>query len=131
MPEYLPDYIPGATEETWQAMSLRHARNCAEEGLAISEEISKPDTQFIGRVLLAKIEIAEGYSDVALQRLTGMMEDATEDNHRAELHYRLWKLGESGHAGQALALYEALYAATPNHEYHTRIEELKAAGERA
>ena len=37
------------------------------------EELQKPDTLFGGNVLLARIEAAEGRTDVALQRLDQML----------------------------------------------------------
>jgi tetratricopeptide (TPR) repeat protein len=92
MPEYLPTYLPNITVGTWHAMCLRAAREHAEECLAISRELSKPDTLFISQVLLARIEAAEGRGDVALQRLYTMLQEATDDEQRAELHYWLWKL---------------------------------------
>jgi tetratricopeptide (TPR) repeat protein len=128
LPEYLSQFVPDMTVETQHAASLRYARTCVEESIAISDNISKPDTQFDGRVMLALIEAAEGNEDVAVQCLIGMLADTASDAQRAEIHYRLSNLGESGHAAQAQALYEALYAVIPNHEYHTRIDELKAAG---
>jgi len=129
IPEYLTKYVPGATAETWRAMSLMYARRCAEECCAISDELSKPDTQFHGRVLLARIEAAEGSRDAAVKRLIGMLENAQADLQRAEVHYWLWKLGESGHAVDALALYQSICAAAPDPNYRTCIEELKAAVE--
>jgi tetratricopeptide (TPR) repeat protein len=141
MPEYAPTYVPGlenppdpAGQSTtldgqWRVMCLRYARECAEESIAICDELSIPDILFNARVLLARIDAAEGRRDVASQRLRTMLEDASNDAQRADLHYQLWKLGESNHAVPSLALYQSLYAATPNHEYHKRIEELRAAGE--
>jgi len=129
LPEYLPTYLSNVTIDRWQAIAVDHARTCTEECIAISDDLSKPDTMFDGRVHLARIEAAEGRIDVASQRLYEMLENAADDAQRAELHYRLWKLDERGHAAQAVALYKALYAATPNHEHLKRIEELTAAGD--
>jgi len=128
LPECLPTYVSGANAGTWRAMSLQHARECVEECISISDDMSKSDTQFDGRVLLARIEEAEGHRDVALQRLTSMLDVAAGDEHRAELHYQLWKLSQSDHASQALALYEALHVRTSNHLYRRRIAELTDDG---
>jgi tetratricopeptide (TPR) repeat protein len=141
MPDYVATYLPdvsvemsvvsatrrGSTSDErdeWRAMCLRRARECAEECVAISDDISKPDTQFSGRVLLARVAAAEGRKEVALQHLYQMVGEATDDDRRAELHYWLWMFGEPGHASAALALYETLYATAPKHEYRKRIEEL-------
>jgi tetratricopeptide (TPR) repeat protein len=132
MPEYLLKYIPGATVETWHATSLRYARTCAEECIAISDDMSKPDTQFNGRILLARIEAAEARRDVALQCLTEMLETASDDDQRAELHFWLWKIDESNaindHHAEALRLSQMLFERTPVPFYSERIEELQAAG---
>ena len=124
MPEYLLAWLPGATEETWYTLALQHARECAKECVAISDDISKPDTQFSGRVLLGRVEAAKGRGDVAIEQLVAMLAEAREDSQQAELHYWLWKLGASGHAAAALGLYHALYARTPKHDYRKRIDEL-------
>jgi tetratricopeptide (TPR) repeat protein len=129
MPEYLIALLPGATSETWQGLLLQHARECTEECIAISDELSEPEEQFSSRILLGRIEAAEGHVDTGVERLDAMLVEATDDDQRAELHYWLWKLGSAGHAAIALALYESLFAATPKHDYHKRIEELKATGE--
>jgi tetratricopeptide (TPR) repeat protein len=92
MPEYLSTHLPNITVGTWHAMSLQAARESAEECVAISEELSKPDALFSSRVLHARIEAAEGGRDVAVQRLQQMLEKATDDEQRAELHFWLCKL---------------------------------------
>jgi tetratricopeptide (TPR) repeat protein len=125
MPEYLPTYVSGATEETWQAMSLQHARECAEECVTISEELQKSNTLFGGRVLLARIEAAEGDIDSALESLNAILLEANEDEQRAELHYWLWKIsGSPSSQTEALGLYKGLAEKIPKHEYRVRIDEL-------
>jgi class 3 adenylate cyclase/tetratricopeptide (TPR) repeat protein len=152
MPTYLPTYVPGAAHGTWHAMSLRTTRSHAEESVAISDEISTPDTLFSGSILLARLEAAEGSRDVALQHLHTMLQEATDDDQHAELHYWLWKiqvdarlqpaqpkLASRAHAKdvrlpdpgdhrlEALRLYESLLAKTPKQEYRNRIDELRAS----
>ena len=135
MPEYLPKYVSGVTEETWQAMSLQRARECAEESVAISEELQKPDTLFGGRVLLARIEATEGRVEGAVEQLGAMLSEASEDEQRTELHYWLWKIGpRTEEIGQkeedrveALRLYTELYAKVPKYDYQKKIDELLAA----
>jgi len=129
MPEYLAQFVPGAEPASWRVMTLRMAREQIEECVAISEELSKTDTLFLGRVLMARIDAAERNIDAAIEQLGAMLAEATDDDQHAELHYWLWKLGAPGHSPTALAMYEAFYARTPKHEYHKRIEELKASAE--
>ncbi len=129
MPDYLPRYVPAATLETWRTATLTYARTCAGECITISDELPKPDSQFSARILMAYIEGAEGRTDLALQRLSSMLANATDEAHRAELHYFLWRFGEASYREEALALNEKMYAATKNQTYLTYIEELKTAGE--
>jgi tetratricopeptide (TPR) repeat protein len=129
MPSYLPTYVPGVTNERWEAMSLRRAHECAEECVAISEEIQIPDMLFSGGALLARIDAAEGRGEVATERLNRMLKEAADDdNQRAELHYWLWKLcaTDSDHRSEALRIYQQLIEKMPKHEYKKRIEELTA-----
>ena len=124
MPEYLPRYVPGATLETWRAAALRYARTRAEECIAISNELSKPDSQFSARILMAYIEVAEDHTDLALQRLSSMLAEATDDAQRAELHYWLSKLTDDNgdHHAEALRRYQSLFEIIPKHEYRQRID---------
>ncbi len=126
MPATLPEYVPNPDPQRWHGATLQTAREHAEECVAISEELSKPDTLSSGRVLLARIDAAEGEGDRAIENLQTMLENATSSEEQAELHYWLWKLGAPGHREDALALYEELYQAVPNYDYHLHIEELKA-----
>jgi tetratricopeptide (TPR) repeat protein len=131
MPAYLSMYVPSATSENWLAAVLEQAREDAEECLAISRELSKPDTLFQSQVLLARMEAEEGRLEVALQLLSQMLEDAGEDEQRADLHYWLCKLGarDGDHHAEALGLYCALFEKTPKHTYRQRIEELSSPTE--
>jgi len=127
MPSYLPHYLPGSRVETWRATSLTYARKCAEECCSLSDELSKPDSQFAGRILLGRVEAAEGHVDIAVERFQTILAATIEDAQTAELHYWLWKVDASDHASTALALFQALEAKAPNHDYRNRIAELKRA----
>ncbi len=141
MPEYLPRHLDGITEETWRSVALRKARECSEECIAISADLSKPDTLFGGKILLARITAAEGGRRAASTTLASMLADPADgDNshertaHRAEIHYWLWRIGaeppmnrdeHEHHRAEALRLLKELVVKTPKHEYHERIEELQ------
>lgn len=127
MPEFLPKYLPDISEATWHAHSLRFAREHAEECVAKSREISRPDMLFEGRVLLARMDAAEDRRDVAARGFHDLLQETEDDDERAELRYWLWKLGEDDHGKTALELYESLYARTPKHQNKQRLDELKAA----
>jgi tetratricopeptide (TPR) repeat protein len=155
MPEYLPHFVPDAEHGTWSVLSLRMAREQATECVAISEELEKPDTLFQAHILLARITAAEGDVAAAHQKLEQLLADAApvpdytseEGNreHRAELHYWLWKLGDQGgtpvarsgagslqdtqeHRAEALRLYQSIIEKTPQIDYRRRIDELTTAG---
>ena len=135
LPEYLARYVPGAEPETWRALSLRVAREHAEECVAICEDIAKLDTLFDGRLLLARITAAEGDVESTLATMRAMLEENRVEDpllryiQQAELHYRLWKLNatEGDHRGKALRLYQSLIEKTPMPDYRQRIDELTAA----
>ncbi len=135
MPEYLPEFVPGAAPADWRAACVNAARAHAEESISISERISRPDTLFGGRVLLARVFAADGDFNAALQRLHATLEGSTQDAARAELQYWLWKFGSrSGadrqayerHGSEALRSYRQQYARSPKHEVKLRIDELTA-----
>lgn len=125
MPDYLPTYVPGAT---WRAMSIHCARATAEECGAISEDLHTTGTLLRVRILLARIEAVEGRTDNALQQLTDLLVEATDDEQCAQLHYWLWKTGGGEESRDtALRLYRALFEKIPNHDYTQRINELAAS----
>jgi tetratricopeptide (TPR) repeat protein len=147
MPGYLARHLPDVTSETWRAISLRVARESAGECLAISRELSTPDTLYTSRVLLARIDAAEGNTIAARESLQRMLEEAGDDEKRADLQYWLWRIeakdeggrmkdesrgvdsssSSAGHHADALRLYESLLEIASKHEYRARIEELSAA----
>jgi tetratricopeptide (TPR) repeat protein len=138
-----------------RSTSLREARENAEECVRISQEIGKPDTLFSGRVLLARIDAAEGNVAQAAEKLEAMLAEATDEEQIADLYYWLWKIDpglsfprtresrpqdsdwpdldsrvrgndiEGTHRSEALRLYESLYSRIPKFEFVKRIAELK------
>jgi tetratricopeptide (TPR) repeat protein len=135
MPAYLPHYVGGLTGESWQAVSLRVAREQAEECVLISEELSKPDTLFAARVVLARIAAGEGSVESALGALRTLLGSTEGDDQRARCHYWLWKFTppdaatDTDHRAEALQLYGSLIEKTPKHEYRRYVDELSAATE--
>ena len=139
MPESIRRHLPAATEETWRAVSLQRARKSAEESLTISRAISKPDTIHVARIVLARIDAVEGKSEQAIRDLMEMLESADSDSHRAELHYRVWKIASAHgdvtleatsvtpdeHRLQSLQIYHKLLESSPTYETRVRIEEME------
>ena len=95
--------------------------------MAISEELSKRDTQFSGAILLARIAASDGEPESGQQMLREILTQATDDRQRAELHYWLWKLDatDADHRSEALRLYESLFEKTPKHECRLRLQQLR------
>lgn len=75
-PHYLSEYLPEHTEEDWRAAALQVAREYAEEGMLLSDQLSKPDTLFEGRYVLARIDVVEGKVSIAREKLEELL---TED----------------------------------------------------
>jgi tetratricopeptide (TPR) repeat protein len=130
MPEWLGAYVPNATADSWIDSTLITARAHAEECLKISTEISKSETLFSSQLVLARITAAEGMVAEAIDQMEQMLDEESEDQHRAELHYWLSTLAEAAtaqeHRQQALALYRRLYEQVPIHEVNKRILELES-----
>ncbi len=108
---------------------LREARENSSECIRISEVIGRQTTFFSGRVVLARIDAAEGNIPLANKQLEAMLAEATDEEQIADLHYWLWKISEmdSNHQ-EALTRYSVLYERIPKFEFVKRIAELK--GER-
>ncbi len=171
MPAYLPQFVPdlldppeGGTAAClevsehpgWQAVVRAEARALAKECVEISAELSKRDTLFDGRVLLSRIDAAEGNAETARARLVEMLEersptsslgDPSRSSHdvtptltaedsglpsgeaAAVLHYWLWKLGldpATAHRAEAERLYADLLGSLPMHDYRVKLSELRS-----
>ncbi len=138
-PQYLMEFVPelhdgsDSAADDWHAVTLRHARRQAEECISISNELKKTSTRHRSQVLLARIAALEGSVDHARQELRALLqvettsEDTWREDRRADLHYWLWKLGDTteDHRDHALSLYRTLAATVPDREYEERIVELR------
>lgn len=105
-------------------------RTLIEECLKISNEISNLETLFGGRVLLARMWIAEGDASQAEAELNRLLSSAADDAQRAEVHYWLWKLGLAqniDHRSTSESLYANVLARTPDWEYKQRLSEVQSA----
>ena len=123
---------------------LRRAQLDAEESSRIGTDLNIPSAVFDSQILMARIAAREQQGDVAYQRLTSMLEEATDsegspgrDEQRAELHYWIWRIARDNHKvadvetvrSEALRMYREVYATIPKHDYRKRIEELSGATE--
>jgi tetratricopeptide (TPR) repeat protein len=143
MPAYLPPYIPGLLEagplpaDGWRKLSLEEARRQAEECAEISSRLRHSNALWATRLLIARIDAAEGDPDAAIRKLHTLLGESADDDLRAELYYYLWSIhssyhpvsiGDQGSAElyrtEALRLFEDLFEKTPYENYRQRIEEL-------
>jgi len=127
IPENMLERLHDIAPENRRAAVIRDVRESIEECRTISVELSKPDTLFQCRVLLARADAVEGSIDRAVEQLSALLDDADDDGSRGELYYWLWRLGSrenEEHRVAALRLYESLLATSSRLSYHKRIEEL-------
>lgn len=133
IPEYVTPYIQRAHGRTTEFTSgvrtdaLEAARAYADECVAISNDISKPDTQRRGRLLLCHIDIAIGDTTAARSRLLGLLDSAADDSERATCHYWLWKwkLDDTPHhQREAIRLFESLPPNQLSHESRQHFDEV-------
>ncbi len=127
-PEFLLKFIGEITPSAWRPALRTQARQDAQECLVLSRSISKPDTEVISQVLLARITAAEGEVGTALQTLEQLLSTLTDDAEKADVHYWIWKIDNNGsqhHRDQALILYQNLYQNTHTQEYRERVEKLQ------
>jgi hypothetical protein len=104
------------------------ARMLNEEAIAIASAIGQTDIQLPAYLLSVQIRLAIGAVEIgeAQQELESLLEQWTEEQQQAAILYELWQLDNgSTHWGrQAAALYNLLYARTPNILYRQRYEEV-------
>lgn len=127
MPEYLPLYVPGATDESWQAQALCTARTWVEESLAIARDIAALDKVFDGTILLARLDAIQCDRDTALRALEELQCTAVECEQRADVRYWLWKIsGRDEDRVAAARVISEVLKESPRQFLRKRIEELSA-----
>ncbi len=123
---YLCRYLNHKANLLFNRQQFEQARVLNVEALQIATDVKQQEPIFLAKVLAAKLDFALGLPAVAIQTITNMLEQTTEDAEKATLHYELLQLGTSSdsHRRQALELYQKLYAKTPKIDYRNRIDEL-------
>ncbi|MGE3801448.1 MAG: hypothetical protein AB7H80_10535 [Candidatus Kapaibacterium sp.] len=74
-------------------------------------------------MVLARIDASEGNNRAAEKQFRQLLEEVTDEEQVAEIHYRLWKLSPermSDHQENAEHLFSNLYAQKPKLEYRKR-----------
>jgi len=130
---FLGEYVSGIERAPgeWRTLTLVAAQEHAAECAALSEELHMLEANFNIHVLIARIADAAGDNGGAQDSLNKILERATDDHQRAELHYWLWRLGatDSDHRTEALRLCRTLSEFSPKQDYGKRIAELSNAME--
>lgn len=110
------------------AGDLSAAEASVVEGHALAERVGRTPTIFQAELLLARIRHAGGQRDEAVECLQTLLDDASSDAEKAEVHYELWRMGTGRtHARRAFDRYRRLAAHTPDLIYQQRLRELQAA----
>ena len=107
---------------------LNNARRYAQDCIKLSMELSDPDTLFSARVILARIDAAEGNLIPAIAKIGVMLAETTDDEQAADLYYWLWKIDGAPAGAQhdeALTRLESLWSRIPKFEFCKRIAELR------
>ena len=129
-PTWIEEVLPGAAGEMWRPELLIYARSKLSEYRDLHRELDLPEVGFDGEIVEARILAREGKNEQAYARLHSRLSHATDDVHRADLHYWLWRLQldpEGEHYASARTLYTTLLADTPDEAYRKRLEELQEA----
>ena len=129
-PLYLSTFVPDLNlsepTEEWKEITLRRARTFAEESLQLAEELNKSEHIVRNSILLARLDEAEGRSDLARRSLQVLLNEREDEVELAACHYWLWTFDRSDqeHRTEALRLYTDLLEKRPKQEYRDRFNEL-------
>jgi hypothetical protein len=103
------------------------ARQVLEEGRDIALALGNAELTFSANILRAQVIIAEGNHAEAHRQLLQLLTLARTEREEAAVHFELRNVADNPttHHLQALALYQGLYARTPQFLYRTRLDELE------
>jgi len=131
-------WLAGKSECLYNYGKYEESKKYADECVSLSEEISKPDTLFSGRILCAKIEFKTNEGEDqriknGIKPLERMLKETEEEDDTAELNYELAIMNfelqrletADKHRIEAIALYRKMYKKTPQIDFKKKIEELE------
>ena len=103
------------------------ARLVLDEGRDIALALGNADLTFSANILRAQVIIAEGNQPEAHRQLLQLLSLARTEREEAAVHFDLRGVADNPtpHHLRALALYQSLYARTPQYLYKTRLDELE------
>ncbi len=128
-PPFLSARYGSTNGSEWPKACLEYARSAATECVRTSEEIGRRDTRDLSKSWLARIEALDGHPEPARRHLLELLDEATDDHHRADLHYFLWKLSVDpavDHRTMACELYRAQHEAEPREYMRERLDEMES-----
>src|SRR6056297_2258209 len=101
-----------------------NARLVNAEAIQIAMEVERKEIVFASTILQHKLHALENPQE-AVSQLTRMLEEETEEENTALMHYEIYKINQSDeHRQTALEQYQKLLDKTSNHTYKVKIEEL-------
>ena len=142
--KFLMDHPPSAVDDfPWPAsvadappgmgieqLSLLRTRGLAEDSLRTANELKLQFIRHRARILVARLECAEGNSAASKQALLALISEAVDETESTDGHYWLWKLSldaDGEHFNEAERGYAALLARAPSYDSRKRLDELRAA----
>jgi tetratricopeptide (TPR) repeat protein len=129
---FLPQILQASAELAFSMQAYAAAQAYGEECLQLIRNIG-PQQYFFRQpvvtlgvnILLAKLRYVHGDSEQAIHLLEMMLSATESQAERAALYYTRWQLDQDPESrGQALALYQQLYAQEPYFHHRQRIDEL-------
>ncbi|NUM44723.1 MAG: tetratricopeptide repeat protein [Anaerolineales bacterium] len=124
----LPEPLLGKADLLLAREEDDEAKTLIEEGVRLSDELNRKDTQTRGRLLLARW-LARTDPATARQQLETMLAalgDLPAEETRAQIYFELWRTdGREEDAGRALDLYRRCLGRAQKFEYRVRVEALE------
>lgn len=105
-----------------------HALHYCKEALALADQVGYGDTQLQIEILIIRLHVLLGETDIlrARNELEDLLATWTNENEQAAIYYEIWRL-QPDHADvrqKAASLYQSAYESSPNIEYRQRYTEL-------
>jgi hypothetical protein len=105
---------------------LEEARYLIEEGCQQALDVSADEGIFRARVLWARFLARSGDPAAACLKLSAYLEEAQSEDHKAEIHFWLWKYSSALDSRQeALRLFASLLERIPRAVYKERTADLR------
>ncbi len=103
------------------------AKSISTEAIEIANELGNPDLLFEARLLITRLELADGKTEETASDLLNLLETTLTTDQEAAVYYELSRNQPDNeeYRVQALALYRVLYDETPRFNFKDKIDELE------